>query len=276
MIKIISKTLLVMLIILICSTGIIAISNNLNTTTSEVYIPSENSDEVILLQGATLTYDNSLKTKEELLQAISNMEARKEAAHLVALNARQLWYPEDHPVIRLATEEWKNAETYRASYQTKYDLIIQKENEKKQEKYNEYPAATTIWYYLKDLGYNDYVCAGIMGNLMTEVGGQTLNIQYDSYGNGYYGMCQWNRAYQSKIWGAGLSAQCDFLRDTIKYEFDTYGYNYSKGFNHEAFLQMTDERAAALAFAKCYERCGSGSYGIRQKNATIAYKYFTK
>ena len=40
------------------------------------------------------------------------------------------------------------------------------------------PIATEIWLYLKKQGYNDYVCAGILGNIMAEVGGQTLNIRH--------------------------------------------------------------------------------------------------
>ena len=41
---------------------------------------------------------------------------------------------------------------------------------------------------MKELGWNDYVCAGIVGNLMAEVGGQTLNID-PQLGNSYYGIC---------------------------------------------------------------------------------------
>ena len=126
----------------------------------------------------------------------------------------------------------------------------------------EYPAATQIWRYMKAQGWNDYVCAGIMGNIMAEVGGQTLDIRYTLSSNGYYGMCQWNRQY-SNIWGAGLESQCDYLRDTIKYEIDTFGFNYQKGFKFNSFLNMTDAQQAALAFAKAYERCASGSYGVR-------------
>ena len=126
---------------------------------------------------------------------------------------------------------------------------------------------------MKSLGWNDYVCAGIIGNLMAEVGGQTLDIRYTLSSSGYYGMCQWSRGY-GKVWGAGLDTQCDFLRDTIKYEFDTYGFKYQKGFNFNSFLNMDDAQQAALAFAKCYERCASGSYNIRQKNALKAYDYF--
>ena len=42
------------------------------------------------------------------------------------------------------------------------------------QKYNEYPVATEIWMFLKNCGYNDYVAAGILGNMMAEVGGNTL------------------------------------------------------------------------------------------------------
>jgi hypothetical protein len=143
----------------------------------------------------------------------------------------------------------------------------------------EYPAAEYIWQYMKDLGWNDYVCAGVMGNLMAEVGGQTLNIQYNLYSSdgGYYGMCQWSKKYHSGIYGINdLNTQCDYLRDTIKYEIDTFGYKYQTNFNLEAFLNLTDAQQAALAFAKTYERCASGSYAVRQRNAITAYNYFVK
>lgn len=143
----------------------------------------------------------------------------------------------------------------------------------------EYPAAEYIWQYMKDLGWNDYVCAGVMGNLMAEVGGQTLNIQYNLYssGGGYYGMCQWSKKYHSGIYGINdLNTQCNYLRDTIKYEIDTFGYKYQTNFNLEAFLNLTDAQQAALAFAKTYERCASGSYAVRQRNAITAYNYFVK
>lgn len=87
-------------------------------------------------------------------------------------------------------------------------------------------------------------------------------------------MCQWNKAYSEGVWGASLEEQCAFLRDTIAYEIDTFGYAYKKGFDYEDFLQLTDCKQAALAFAKAYERCGSGSYAVRQKNALAAYNYF--
>ena len=214
-------------------------------------------------------------TMTQLQVLIDAERANQEAAHKLAESARKLGWPEESEPIASAKNEWSNAqlaiEAYKARYQ---ELYAESEEAKWETKAAEYPAATQIWRYMKNLGWNDYVCAGIMGNLMAEVGGQTLDIQYWLKDNGYYGMCQWNKAYCSGVWGADLTGQCDFLRDTIKYEIDTFGYAYQKGFNFESFLNMSNERDAAKAFAKCYERCGSSTYTIRQNNAEKAYNYF--
>ena len=139
----------------------------------------------------------------------------------------------------------------------------------------EYEVARYIWDYFKSLGWNDAVCAGVMGNLMSEVGGQTLDIQYWLYGKGnHYGMCQWSLRYYPTIEGADLDTQLEFLKNNIEYEINVFGYKYQKGFNYNKFLQLEDEKEAALAFAKAYERCGGGGYTRRQKNATKAYNYF--
>lgn len=145
----------------------------------------------------------------------------------------------------------------------------------------EYPVATKVWLYMKEeLGWNDYVCAGVMGNLMAETGGQTLNLQPNLWGHGpnrgYYGICQWSKKYYPSIADTSLDYQLDFLRDTVEYEFDTYGKLYQSGMKYEDFTNMTgDCRATALAFAKAYERCNSKYYSIRQDNAEKAYEYFT-
>ena len=239
-------------------------------------------------------------TKEELITMIAEAKSTKKHTHAMAENARALGWENNDELIKELQEMWHEADENQVKYQGYLNEILANEAEaarkaeeerlaaeaaqKAEEarraeetkwatKAAEYPAATQIWRYMKAQGWNDYVCAGIMGNLMAEVGGQTLNIKYTLSSNGYYGMCQWNRVY-SKVWGAGLEGQCDFLRDTIKYEFDTYGFKYQKGFNFNSFLNMNDAKQAALAFAKSYERCGSGSYGVRQNNAIKAYNYF--
>ena len=240
------------------------------TTNSEDYIPSETNELMLIDKPLVHTTD-----KQQLLDLIQKCNGYKDAAHGMAVSARALGYSDSNPIIVLAQKEWFAAEEQLAYYTKQLNAVLAAEEQSKwAAKEKEHPAATTIWKYFKDLGYNDYVCAGIMGNLMAEVGGQTLDIQWWLKGNGYYGMCQWSQGYKSQIWGADLQGQLDFLRDTIKYELDTFGFVYSKGFNYDQFLSLNSVEAAAKAFAKCYERCGSGSYSIRQKNAVVAYDYF--
>lgn len=213
-------------------------------------------------------------TMAQLQVLIEAERADQKTAHELAESARKLGWPEESEPIASAKNEWWNAQLAIEAYDARYEeLYATSEEAKWATKAAEYPAATQIWRYMKDLGWNDYVCAGIMGNLMAEVGGQTLDIQYWLYGKNYYGMCQWSKTY-SKVWGTDLNTQCDFLKDTIKYEIDTFGYTYQKGFNFNSFLNMSNERDAAKAFAKCYERCGSSTYNIRMNNATKAYNYF--
>ena len=126
---------------------------------------------------------------------------------------------------------------------------------------------------MKAQGWNDYVCAGIMGNLMAEVGGQTLDIsrwaQYSATNTKYYGICQWAGSRKQRLlndFGTTLESQLRFLSVEL---FEVI----PKG---SSFYNMQDEKEAALYFAKYYERCGTSSYSVRQSNATIALQYFTK
>ena len=206
---------------------------------------------------------------DELLSLMKPYTDKMNSARRMEEAALELGYSENHYVIQLARQEYQEAQEACAPYQEIYDSLEARWSEKEAE----YPEATQIWTYLKNLGYNDYVCAGILGNIMAEAGGNTLNIQPLVQG-GFYGICQWNQAY-SEVWGASLEEQLDFLRDTIEYELDTFGYAYGKDFDYGAFLQLTDEKDAALAFSKCYERNAPSSYNIRQVNATKALEYFT-
>lgn len=136
----------------------------------------------------------------------------------------------------------------------------------------EYPVATYVWNYLKELGYNDYVCAGIMGNLMIETGGYTLNLDPYAYDGDYYGICQWSAYYCPGIQGADLDTQLNYLANTIEYEINVYGFNYSSTMDYNEFLQMADAGEAAKVFGQCYER-GAGS-DVRAECAYAAYAYF--
>ena len=143
----------------------------------------------------------------------------------------------------------------------------------------EYPEAQYVWDTLIDYGLSPEVAAGIMGNIMAEVGGQTLDFsewKYWSRGT-HYGICQWGGGRKADLlnnFGPGLEDQVEFLLYEIKYEIDTYGYKYKNGFSYDKFIAMTDVEQTALAFAKSYERCSSKYYNIRMTNAKKAYNYF--
>lgn len=133
-----------------------------------------------------------------------------------------------------------------------------------------YSQTQQIWNELKALGLNDYVCAGIMGNIMAEVGGHTLDIsRYSTTSvNGYYGICQWSGSRKQRLlndFGTTLEDQIRFLSVELFEEIP----------EDSSFYNMQDEKEAALYFAKYYERCSSSHYSVRQTNATKALEYFT-
>ena len=212
---------------------------------------------------------------DELEALIAEQMEIQAIAATIAVSAEELGWTAESSTMIDAQVEWWTAYALTQIYKNQYDIKYEElEMAKWDAKRAVYPAATEIWLYMKELGWNDYVCAGIMGNLMTEVGGQTLNIRYKTDYNGYYGMCMWSKKYCSQVVGADLEGQCNYLRNTIKKEIDTFGSHYKVGFNFNSFLNLTNEKDAALAFAKAYERCGTGGYDKRQNNATVAYNYF--
>lgn len=200
----------------------------------------------------------------EINTGLANAENKMNAAHAMAEAARNLGYEEQHQVIELAQDEYGKAEQ-----EYLYYLKL------KEQKESEYPEASYIWNYLKDLGYSDEVTAGILGNMMVEVGGNTLSLQPTASNDYYYGICQWSKTY-SDVWEKDLEYQCDYLAKNIEYELNTFGYAYANGFDYKDFILLTDERKAAECFAVCYERCNSKSNKARMKCAQEALKYFTE
>ena len=210
---------------------------------------------------------------KELRTLMKGCKANMTAAHDMAEAARALGYEESHDVIELASEEWERANGLYMRYKEIYD----EENAIWVVRAEEYPVATYVWQFLDDAGYNDYVIAGIIGNMMVECGGHTLALEpYIYSADGYYGLCQWSRGYQDRVGDADTEYQCQFLLDTIVYEIDTYGHLYKRGFDYSSFISLTNEKDAALAFARSYERCGFMSYGARRACATTAYNYFVE
>lgn len=179
--------------------------------------------------------------------------------------------------LQLAIQERTNAQDKITEYTSLYEELVEQEKQQAYEEKmaqcaSEYESATYIWEYLISQGFSESATAGILGNIMAEVGGQSLYIQYWLENSSYYGMCQWNRDYFPGVVGANLAGQCDYLMSNIEATFNAYGY--LAGETYESFKNSSDCEIAALAFAKVYERCGSGSYSVRQSNARTAYNYF--
>ena len=214
---------------------------------------------------------------QELDGLISSCKDRKASAHDLAEAARSLSYEEDHPVIQLARDEWTEASAHETHYKRLYDQEVAKQKMLElSRKTAEYPAASTVWNFLSSQGMSPYVVAGILGNMMSECGGQSLYLQpylYNSTGK-YYGVCQWSIKLYPGVNGASLEQQLSYLISNIRAQFNTYGNRYYPGFNYEKFLQLTNEKDAARAFLYCYGRGSLGSCPVRQRNATIALNYF--
>ncbi len=152
---------------------------------------------------------------------------------------------------------------------------IEEENAKWILRAAEYPVATEVWLYMYNtLGWNPYVCAGIMGNMMAECGGHTLNLNptIRNLSSGCYGICQWHPQFFPDLQGSNLEQQLSFLGVSVE---TTYNGWAGKMFNtsYEEFISLTDYNEVAKSFNNVYERPGYYS-SQRSDNAKIAYEYF--
>ena len=274
--KILAGSIICFILIFILQTSALALNYSEIATFSEAYIPSESSTVYNFLTEETADMEpmsreiSDTVNRKELKSLIQEYQEIVNSAHDLAEATRALGYDENHPIIEFAKKEYETANEYLEIYQNRLNEI----NSQWNDKLSTYPVATEIWLYMKDQGWNDAVCAGILGNMMAECGGHTLSLQPTVSNKYYYGICQWSKGYPN-VWYSNLDSQCEFLINTIEYEFNTFGSSYKRGFNFNSFLNLNDEKEVAKAFAKCYERCGSSSLNQRQKNATIAYNYFT-
>jgi len=127
----------------------------------------------------------------------------------------------------------------------------------------EYTIAGEVYQYLRLKGYSDVTTAAILGNMMTECGGHTLNLQWNLYSEGkkYYGLCMWSLKYYPDIKGKTVTEQLDTLTSTITSVMSQFGGSFTY------FKSITDAGEAARYFCTYYER-GAGL----DKRAQNAYK----
>lgn len=135
---------------------------------------------------------------------------------------------------------------------------------------SEYDVAGQVYEYLNTQGMSDIVIAGILGNMMTECGGQTLDLQWDIYGydgSYYYGLCQWSLYYNPSVDGADITGQSELWQLYLR---PVRGHRYEVSCVDLAVPEATPLCCAPLyrkthrATAICYpylHAAGGGSSG---------------
>ena len=143
----------------------------------------------------------------------------------------------------------------------------------------EYPIATQVWLYMKnEFGWNDIVCAGIMGNLMAECGGcWTDDLNWDINKSSGLGMVQWiggRRREIISIYGENPTweEQLIFMKDEL---YGTNGVTKQvTNWQLEKIMNAETPEECAFAFASYFERCSEQHRPPRRGYAKRAYEYF--
>ena len=184
--------------------------------------------------------------------------------------------PTNYDLVETMTTENESTTEKDVVYESTTQQIASSQYNDTEKIEGDYYYAREIWEYLRyEMGLNKYCAAGIMGNIMTECGGQTLDIQpYITNSSGHYGICQWNLRYFPEVRGKSLHGQLEFLNSTIRWIMNDFGDRYYDGFNYNKFIEITDERIAAQAFAYAYEGSPKPCSQRRLDHATTALNYF--
>lgn len=134
--------------------------------------------------------------------------------------------------------------------------------------YSKYPVACEVWQIIRSWGWNEAVAAGIIGNMMTECGGLTLDLDWDLYDDTwmYYGLCMWSLYWAPETSGMSIEQQMTYLYNTIETNMNYFGGSLDE------FLKITDPGYAALYFQWYYEVGVSSE--TRYAGALEAYEYF--
>ena len=240
-----------------------------STTTEESVVESEESEapeEPHKLEPISRSYEiiDSENIKELEIE-LSYCESQYSLTIAAIESITMLSYDTD--LLAVLQEDCDNYSSYINYYKERIQEL------KYNAQYAKYPAATFIWYYMKYQGWSDYVCAGIMGNIMQEVGGRTLNINY-MHSNAYYGICCWKKVYHPGVVDKDLEGQCEYLVATVANALNYGGYLYQDGYTFEDFLAAESVEEAAAAFMIVYERPGHTDPTKRVQNGVKAYEYF--
>lgn len=153
---------------------------------------------------------------------------------------------------------------------------LEEEAQRWAKKAKEYPIATYVWLYMKNnFGWSDVVCAGVMGNIMGEIG---RDMKFEKWNHRIpYGMFQWlggRRQDIHRIYGEepSIDEQLEFMFDEL-YGTDGVRQQLSDA-KREKILNGKTPESVAQMFCDWFERPG-GTGRCRQGYARRAYEYFT-
>ena len=277
--------MVIITIVIAISTTIIVKANSstayiqpvtLITTISEANIPSEASKEVKTIDLKVMEIKRvNPSTPKEAEIALESARERNRNAFAVYNGLKFLGYDDSHSAVQLALIEIDNTTKDYEYYLDKYNQISQKWEKRK----IEYPIATQVWLYMKDVfGWNDIVCAGIMGNMMAECGGcWTADLDWNVDTKHGLGIVQWIGARKQLLidtYGKEptIEEQLLFMKDEL------YGTNnIERQVSTEELNEIMDASTpedCAFAFATYYERCAKKYRNSRRDYAKQAYDYF--
>lgn len=248
------------------------------TTISEDYIPSETSPkEAIILENVQVERVEPV-TYQEATDALNNAMFRKNTSMAIYENLLVLGYAENHPAVEMAK---RDIEAASADYTYYEEQVTKLEEQHKWEiRAQEFPVATKVWLYMKnEFGWNDIVCAGIIGNMMAECGGcWTSDLDWDAgKSGGPYGMIQWLGGRKQDLFAKygntpSVEDQLNFMKNEL---YGTNGVTKQVSDSQlNKIMNANSPEDCAYAFACYYERCGEGHRAPRRGYARTAYEYF--
>ena len=253
-------------------------------TISEDYIPSETTspettepEEIVIILDTVVVKRDEPTTYDEAETLLKNATERLELIGTIYKGLLTLGYAEDHPAVIMAKTDMENAQADVVYYQEQFEIF--EEIRKWEVRASEYPVATEVWLYMKnEFGWNDIVCAGIMGNMMAECGGcWTSDLDWDVNSSSGFGMIQWLGSRKKQLFSIyskkpSIENQLNFMKDEL---YGTNGVDKQvseKELNKIMNAETPEE--CAFAFASYFERCSEEHRAPRRGYARTAYEYF--
>ena len=248
-------------------TRVLTSKNEIETTiTTEETIVME--EEIPTPDFQRFEYQMGL-SKEEIENEISTMQ--EYLIYLTQFDIEPQYYEMEEHSIRLVMALYNQDISY---------------YEKWEEKSAKYPEATKVWLYMKEyFGWSDEVCAGIMGNIMAEIGGGAsegalgFGEKWKIDKSSGMGMFQWTSGRRKEIksiYGNNptIEQQLEFMYDEL---YGTDGVTKQvKDSELEKILNGQSPESIAYSFATYFERCDPAYRSARKNYARFAYNYFTK